>query len=165
MEVNAAIQKAAEMVGYSPLKIEQKECIQAFMSGRDVFPILPTGFGKTVCYACLPSVFNLYRYGHCDSTLDDKSLDDKSIIIVVSTLTSLIKDQVENMTKRYISAGFIDCNSTGDIRDNVNCGVYSVMFMSQELLVSKFRCLFESSVYKKRLVGLVVDEAHCVVKW
>ena len=37
--------------------------------------------------------------------------------------------------------------------------------MSPELLVDRWRELFLTSVYKSRLVGMVIDEAHCVVKW
>ena len=44
MEVGAAIEKAAEINGYSPLKKEQSACIRYFVNGNDVFVILPTGF-------------------------------------------------------------------------------------------------------------------------
>ena len=42
---------------YSSLKTEQLEIVMAVLRGRDVFGILPTGYGKTLCFACLPFIF------------------------------------------------------------------------------------------------------------
>ena len=39
------------------------------------------------------------------------------------------------------------------------------VFMGPEQLVDKWRPLFTNTVYKTQLVGLIVDEAHCVIKW
>ena len=40
------------------MKMEQLDVAIAFVEGRDVFAILPTGFGKSLCYACLPASFD-----------------------------------------------------------------------------------------------------------
>lgn len=50
--------KAAEALGCSTLKQEQMSVITAVLRGRDVFAVLPTGFGKTLCYAVLPAAFD-----------------------------------------------------------------------------------------------------------
>ena len=42
-------------LGFRQLKPEQAE---AFVKGRDVFPVLPTGYGKSLCYSCLLLVFD-----------------------------------------------------------------------------------------------------------
>ncbi len=52
--------------------------------GNDVFGVLPTGYGKSLCYGCLPFVF--------DSLLQ---LEKHSIIIVVTPLTAIMDDQVK----------------------------------------------------------------------
>ena len=39
-------------LGYKELKKEQEEIILRFISGNDVFGVLPTGFGKSLCYTC-----------------------------------------------------------------------------------------------------------------
>ena len=53
-----ALRKANERLGYKEMKPEQEELVKEFISGRDVFGILPTGFGKSLCYGCLPLVFD-----------------------------------------------------------------------------------------------------------
>ena len=80
---------------------------------------------------------------------------------MVSLLTTLIKDQVDHLSK-YISVGYVDADSTPDVKANVIKGNYSIL--SPELLVTTWTNLFSNSEYQERLVGLVIDEAHCVVK-
>ena len=72
----------ARSLGYISLKSEQKAVIKDFIMGNDVFAVLPTGYGKSLCYVCLPGIF-------------DKIFDSTtSIIAVVTPLLSIMKDQV-----------------------------------------------------------------------
>ena len=48
----------ASSLGYQTLKEEQLDVIASFVKGKDAFAVLPTGFGKGLCYACLPRVFD-----------------------------------------------------------------------------------------------------------
>lgn len=80
--ITIAIQK----LGYSSLKKEQLDVIVGFLNGRDVFAVLPTGFGKTLCYACIPLVFD-----SIDQACDQRS---SSIALVITPLTAIMKDQV-----------------------------------------------------------------------
>ena len=43
------------------LKAKQSEAILSFMSGKDVFVSLPTGYGKSLIYASLPPAYDLYK--------------------------------------------------------------------------------------------------------
>ena len=70
----------ARSLGFPELKPEQKEAVVAFISGKDVFVCLPTGFGKTLCYIVLPALFDVAR----------GLPSGNSIIIVVSPLNSLM---------------------------------------------------------------------------
>lgn len=81
--VKVVAEGVAKRLGYSGLKSLQEEVVVSFVTGHDVFAILPTGYGKSLCYFCLPEVFDL---------LDSPPLP--SIIIVVSPLTAIIEDQV-----------------------------------------------------------------------
>lgn len=56
--VREAARSAARELGYTDLKQEQLRVVEAFVEGRDVFAVLPTGYGKSLCYACLPIVFD-----------------------------------------------------------------------------------------------------------
>lgn len=78
----AACLKAARALGYEKLKKEQLEVVCSFIAGNDVFVALPTGFGKSLCYAILPSVF------------DTLFSSQGSIVVVVTPLTAIMKDQV-----------------------------------------------------------------------
>ena len=82
--VRKCVTDAGRKLGYSAMKVEQGDVIMAFLGGRDVFAILPTGFGKSLCYACLPVAFdrvNQREHGY-------------SIVVVVTPLLAIMKDQV-----------------------------------------------------------------------
>ena len=68
-DIEAALSYALRCVGKEELKLmaEQKEVIREVYEGNDVFVWLPTGFGKSLCFECLPFVFDMkpwlsYRY-------------------------------------------------------------------------------------------------------
>ena len=48
-------------MGYDRPTDDQREAVEAFVIGKDVFVSLPTGSDKSLCYACLPHVFNELR--------------------------------------------------------------------------------------------------------
>ena len=57
-KVNDAIKQAAEKMSLYPLKPKQFEAIRTFMSGKDTFVSLPTGYGRSAIYAVLPFAFD-----------------------------------------------------------------------------------------------------------
>ena len=59
--ISAAITDSVSLVGVEELKKEQSQAIRSFVSGRDVFVTVPTGYGKSFCYALLPLVFDRLR--------------------------------------------------------------------------------------------------------
>uniref|UniRef100_A0A1X7SVC4 DNA 3'-5' helicase n=1 Tax=Amphimedon queenslandica TaxID=400682 RepID=A0A1X7SVC4_AMPQE len=115
--MDSCLTEAAELLGYRNLKDEQISCLTEFLSGRDVFVILPTGFGKTVCFTLLPFAFDKYQ---------KRDSGNKAIIIVVSPLTALIINQVEALLSRNVSAGYINSESTSDVKKNVTLGKYCI---------------------------------------
>uniref|UniRef100_A0A1X7UBZ5 DNA 3'-5' helicase n=1 Tax=Amphimedon queenslandica TaxID=400682 RepID=A0A1X7UBZ5_AMPQE len=76
-----------------------------------------------------------------------------------------MKDQVQSLKDHGIRAGHIDSDSAIDIKEMAHTGAYSILFMSPEMLVGKGKEIVRNDVFKKNLVGLIIDEAHCVVKW
>jgi len=49
--------KCIQKLGYARMKPEQMSGAILFLKGSNVFAVLPTGFGKTLSYGCLPLVF------------------------------------------------------------------------------------------------------------
>ena len=87
------------MLGYTAPRTEQVQAVEKFVSGCDVFVSLPTGGGKSLCYACLPLVYD---------TL--KRVQQQSIVIVVSPLNTLMQDQVASfMASRVYSRRWRRC--------------------------------------------------------
>ena len=82
VDLDSVCRSVAASLGYSNLKNEQYIVIKNFVLGNDVFGVLPTGYGKTLCYACLPGIF------------DKLSGSQSSIVVVISPLTAIMKDQV-----------------------------------------------------------------------
>ena len=79
------------------------ESILNFAKGRDVFVSLPTGNGKSICYITL-----LWLFGEL------RKVDKKSIVLVVSPLIALMRDQVGSITAMGITATYIsDKESAG----------------------------------------------------
>ena len=75
----SVIRAAAASLGYYALKIEQEQALEAFSRGKDVFVFvsLQAGYGKSLCYALIPSIFDMLR-----------SEDKASIAIIILPLIS-----------------------------------------------------------------------------
>ncbi len=75
-----AVRAASRVLGYSSLKQEQLDITVAFMLGQDVFAVLPTGFGQSLCFAVLPLAMDNYlQHEH-----------GFSIVIVLTPLLAII---------------------------------------------------------------------------
>ena len=59
--VVSALNWVSLRLGYSHPKLAQAEAVSTFILGRDVFLSLPTGYGKSLCYSCLPLVFDMIK--------------------------------------------------------------------------------------------------------
>ena len=85
--VTRAIEDSVKALGYEKVRQEQFDIVLNFLKGNDAFVSLPTG-GKSLCYACLPFVYDHLR----EDTL-------RSIALVISPLNALMQDQVTSFTK------------------------------------------------------------------
>ena len=88
-----AIVEAGKTLGYE-LRAKQLEVVFKFVRGQDVFVSLPTGSGKSLCYSVLLWTFDRLR----------KRRKPNSLVIVVSPLVALMKDQVASLTRKGLSA-------------------------------------------------------------
>ena len=80
--VEVAALESARQLGYQSLKDLQLKIVAGVINGRDVFGVLPTGYGKSLCYACLPWTYD--RILQCT----------QSIVCVITPLTAIIEEQV-----------------------------------------------------------------------
>jgi len=156
-EIISAISQAGERLGFQQ-RPRQQEVVLAFLKGRDVFVSLLTGSGKSLCYSILPWVFDLLW----------KRATESSVVVVVSPLIALMKDQVESLQRKNFTAICIS-ETTGneELITEVHEGMYRVVFFGLERLLTDvgWRDMLQSTYYRETLVGFIIDEAHCVKMW
>lgn len=133
--------------GISQLKKEQQEIISEIMVGRDVLGILPTGYGKSLCYQ-LPALMM------------------RGATIVVSPLISLMKDQVDALWSRGIKATYINSSlsleQSNERKRNIRKGKYQLIYVSPESLRNQ---RFTDLLRDISIAQVAVDEAHCISTW
>ncbi|MBI4014782.1 MAG: DNA helicase RecQ [Candidatus Aenigmarchaeota archaeon] len=133
--------------GFSSLYPEQSAVINDVLAGKDVFVLMPTGSGKSLCYQ-LPALLK------------------EGITVVVSPLIALMKDQVDSLRMNGISAAFINSSlSEREIEEEkleILCGKKKILYVAPERLSSPEFISFLKMVK----IGLfAVDEAHCISEW
>jgi ATP-dependent DNA helicase RecQ len=136
-----------EHFGYDSFLPLQEEIISDALAGRDVFALLPTGGGKSLCYQ-LPA---LLRDG---------------VTVVVSPLIALMKDQVDQLRASGIEATFI--NSSLDLAEQQSRGREVLAGQHRLLYVAPERIMTTAFLdFLRRLeVNLIaIDEAHCISEW
>ncbi|MEA2207180.1 MAG: ATP-dependent helicase RecQ [Blastocatellia bacterium] len=146
-ELPALLTLLKQSFGYSEFRPLQAEIIRDALAGRDVFAILPTGGGKSLCFQ-LPA------------------LVQKGLTVVISPLISLMKDQVDALQAAGIAATFLNSSLQADeararLRGLHN-GEYRLLYVAPErLMLSGF--LADLRSWKVKL--LAIDEAHCISEW
>ncbi len=133
--------------GYTAFRPLQEEIIRDVLDRKDVFVLMPTGGGKSICYQ-LPSLL----------------LD--GVTIVVSPLISLMKDQVDGLEANGIAAACLNSTqSAREIRDVKTAFLekrLKVLYIAPERLMMPGTFSF----LKKGKVSLfAIDEAHCISEW
>lgn len=134
----------------------QLEAVNCTLSGLDVFVLMPTGGGKSLCYQ-LPALV--------------KSGKTKGTTIVISPLISLMQDQVDHLLEKGVKAGMINSKATADERKHMfnlfRDGLLDLVYLSPEMIGASARVKNAIEFLYKRgnLARVVVDEAHCVSSW
>ncbi len=133
--------------GFESFRPLQEEIITDALGGRDVFALLPTGGGKSLCFQ-LPA------------------LCDEGLTIVISPLIALMKDQVDSLTSTGIAATYLNSSLPQSERRKrlgaLHEGAFRLLYVAPErLMLSGF--LKEIKRWNIRLIA--VDEAHCISEW
>ena len=133
--------------GYEQFRPLQEDIIRSVMGSQDTLALLPTGGGKSICFQ-VPAM----------------AMD--GICLVITPLIALMKDQVEQLKRRGISAVAVYSGMNRreiDIAlDNCAYGGVKFLYLSPERLLTE---LFQERVKKMNVCLLAVDEAHCISQW
>src|ERR1700757_1812378 len=133
--------------GYDKFRPLQEEIIRGALAGRDVFALMPTGGGKSLCFQ-LPALLG------------------DGLTIVVSPLISLMKDQVDALQTSGIAATFLNSaldrqQATERWRD-LHRGKYRLLYVAPERLMLD---TFLERALNWNIAQIAIDEAHCISEW
>ena len=136
-----------ERFGFRSFRDGQEALIDAILAGRDVFGVMPTGGGKSLCYQ-IPALLL------------------EGLTLVVSPLISLMKDQVAALKEAGIPAAFLNSSLTPaqqrEVLRRAGLGAYRLIYVAPERLLTNSFLEFAAG---QRIALLAVDEAHCVSQW
>ena len=156
-EVKAAMHEKFGMRGF---RRHQLEAINATLSGKDTFVLMPTGGGKSLCYQ-LPAIVRSGR--------------THGVTVVISPLLSLMEDQVEHLKQLGIQAFLINGECSKEQRDLIFDALSNrtpeeliqLLYLTPEMVSKSGRMVSELTNLHRRnkLARIVIDEAHCVSQW
>ena len=139
--------KVLRKMGYSALRKGQDTPISCLLAGRDTICVLPTATGKTAVFV-IPSLCHGWK------------------TLVVSPLVALMRDQVHNLWKMGIDAGYVNSLQTPAENNAVlNAwmkGELQFMYVAPERIGHE---LFERAIELVKPDHVVVDECHCISQW
>jgi hypothetical protein len=139
-------------------RANQLEAINATMSGRDVFVLMPTGGGRSLCYQ-LPAICN--------------SGSTRTLTVVVSPLIALMYDQVASLKSKNVDVELWNSENSSDDahaivrRLNGSQDLPCMLYLTPEklsesaALKSTLGRLYDAGA----LARFVIDEAHCISTW
>lgn len=139
--------------GYSSFKQGQEQTIRTILEGCDTLVVMPTGGGKTLCYA-IPAIIS------------------KGLTIVVTPLLALMDDQVRRLRAQKINVCYINSRMTEEEKGPVihclsqeECP-HDILLITPEALISiQFEAVVKRMTETGNLARIVVDEAHGVDTW
>ncbi|KAI0450247.1 ATP-dependent DNA helicase recQ [Xylaria acuta] len=154
--------------GYDDFRHEQAAAIRAILQGESALVVFPTGAGKSLCYQIPGIAFPELDAAGLTQRQSKTAAIGSGITIVVSPLIALMKDQVDALQRRGISAACLDSTKTYEEQKSINAsmqeGQLRILYCAPERLNNEG--FVESIKYVPGGIRLVaVDEAHCISEW
>lgn len=139
-----------KIFGFDNFKGDQESIIRNLMEGHDVFVLMPTGGGKSLCYQ-LPSLL----------------MD--GMAIVVSPLIALMKNQVdaingiseEDGVAHYLNSS-LKKSEIDKVKDDISSGKTKLLYVAPESLNKQENVDYFKTV---KISFYAIDEAHCISEW
>ena len=133
--------------GFDQFRLGQEQAITQLLGGDSSLAIFPTGSGKSLCYQL-------------------SALHLPALTLVVSPLLALMKDQLDFLANKGISAASIDSTLTPEqsrrVMSDVRAGTIKILMVSVERFKNE---RFRQFIHSVAVSMLVVDEAHCISEW
>lgn len=136
--------------GFEQFKGNQEEIIKTVLSGKNVFVLMPTGGGKSLCYQ-LPALIS------------------KGITIVVSPLIALMKNQVDMIRNFGTDSGIAHVMNSSlsksellQVKDDLSKGKTKLLYVAPESLTKEETVEFLKGL---KISLFAIDEAHCISEW
>ena len=136
--------------GFSTFKGRQEDIISTLLEGRDVFVLMPTGGGKSLCYQ-LPALMS------------------EGTAIVVSPLIALMKNQVDAVNGLFSEEGIahvlnssLNKSQTKTVMEDIRAGKTKLLYVAPESLIKEEYLDFLKDV---KISFFAIDEAHCISEW
>lgn len=136
--------------GFNQFKGQQEDIIADLLNGEDVFVLMPTGGGKSLCYQ-LPALIS------------------DGVAIIVSPLIALMKNQVDAIRGLSSEEGIahvlnssLNKTQTKRVMDDITSGVTKMLYVAPESLTKKEYIDFFKTV---NISFFAIDEAHCISEW
>jgi ATP-dependent DNA helicase RecQ len=147
LDLTAARAALAETFGFGEFRPGQEEAIGHLLAGRSAAAVFPTGGGKSLCYQ-IPALLL------------------PGLTLVVSPLIALMKDQIDQLTRRGVPAARLDSTLTADevraLMDAVRKGGLRLLYVAPERFTNE---RFREAISRIQVSLFAVDEAHCVSEW
>ncbi len=147
MEQQQLLKTLKRVWGYDTFRPLQGEIISTVMGGGDCVGLLPTGGGKSITFQ-LPA------------------LCSEGLVIVITPLVALMRDQVERLRKRHINAVMINSSMSArqiDITlDNCIYGDVKLLYIAPERIDT---LIFRTRLKRMNVSMVAIDEAHCISQW
>ncbi|WP_092736197.1 DNA helicase RecQ [Riemerella columbipharyngis] len=143
-------QALKQYFGFSSFKGQQNEVISTLLEGKDVFVLMPTGGGKSLCYQ-LPALIS------------------EGTAIVVSPLIALMKNQVDAVNGlsekegvAHVLNSSLNKTQTKQVFDDIKAGKTKLLYVAPESLIKEEYVDFLKEV---KISFAAIDEAHCISEW
>lgn len=136
-----------EQFGFDEFRAGQRQVIENLVAGRSSAAVFPTGGGKSLCYQ-LPALLL------------------PGLTLVVSPLIALMKDQIDALVARNISAARLDSTLTvdeyRDVTRRLRSGELKLLYVAPERFTNE---RFRGLLAQVNVSLFAVDEAHCISEW